>query len=109
MDSKVSSPPTTSLKKVSDEFATTKEQIRSLLMIIERYFLFILHKNLCCGCSFESPRYKIMYSYIVYNNRVMPQKLCPLAMKPLQYTEWNRDTKIFFAHIYFLLDFCFSN
>ena len=26
------------------------------LMIIESYFLSILDKNLCCGCSLESPR-----------------------------------------------------
>ena len=25
------------------------------LMIIELYFLSVLHKNLCCGCSLESP------------------------------------------------------
>ena len=41
MDSKVSSPPTTSLKKVSVELATAEEQIRNHLMIIERYFFSI--------------------------------------------------------------------
>ena len=25
------------------------------LMLIERYFLSILHKNICCRCSLESP------------------------------------------------------
>ena len=31
-------------------------------MIIERYFLSNLHKNLCCGCSLEWPREAILMS-----------------------------------------------
>ena len=42
--------PNCALSRVESE-----EEISAYLMIIERYFLSNLHKNLCCGCSLESP------------------------------------------------------
>ena len=37
-------------------YYNTEEDISAYLMIIERYFLSNLHKNLCCGNSLESPQ-----------------------------------------------------